>query len=132
MWHFNSFFKITYGNFHKNVNENICNFAILDWIFMKFAPKCRTKKLGMLYSILGRFCSFFNWEWANILPKSGLGESMWVCESLKIVIVNYLLNARPYTANYIFEYLGKFSLFSPVDFHMVRMPPNELRPNPSK
>ena len=25
---------------------------------MKFSPKCRTKKLGMIYTILGRFCSF--------------------------------------------------------------------------
>ena len=26
---------------------------------MKFSPKFRTKKLGMIYTILGSFCSFF-------------------------------------------------------------------------
>ena len=36
---------------------------------MKFAPKCRTKKLGMIYTILGSFCSFFNWEGVDILPQ---------------------------------------------------------------
>ena len=25
---------------------------------MKFSPKCRTKELGMIYNILGSFCSF--------------------------------------------------------------------------
>ena len=29
---------------------------------MKFSPKCRTKKLGVIYTNLGNFCSFFNWE----------------------------------------------------------------------
>ena len=38
----------------------ICNFAIFVRIFMKFSPKCRTKQLGMIYTILGSFCSFFN------------------------------------------------------------------------
>ena len=34
---------------------------------MNCSPKCRTKKLGMIYTILGRFCSFFlNWEGADI------------------------------------------------------------------
>ena len=36
---------------------------------MKFSPKCRTKKLGMIYTILGSFCSFSNWEGANIRPQ---------------------------------------------------------------
>ena len=36
---------------------------------MKFSPKCRTKKLGMIYTILRRFCSFFNWEGAVIRPQ---------------------------------------------------------------
>ena len=40
----------------------ICNFAIFVRIFIKFSPKCRTKKLGS-------FCSFFNWEGANVLPQ---------------------------------------------------------------
>ena len=34
---------------------------------MKFSPKCRTKKLGnMIYTIVGSFCSFLNW---NIRPR---------------------------------------------------------------
>ena len=65
-----SFIKIN-ENLHKNVNENmfsftflfkfslICNFAIFGQIFMKFSPKCRTRKLGMINTILGSFCSFF-------------------------------------------------------------------------
>ena len=36
---------------------------------MKFSPKCRTKKLGMIYTILGSFCSFLNWEGADIWPR---------------------------------------------------------------
>ena len=36
----------------------ICNFAISVWIFMKSSPKCRTKKLGMIYTILRSFCFF--------------------------------------------------------------------------
>ena len=40
----------------------ICNFAIFVWIFMKFSPKYRTKKLGMIYTILGSFCSFILFE----------------------------------------------------------------------
>ena len=33
---------------------------------MEFSPKCSTKKLGMVYTIMGRFCSFMNWEGADI------------------------------------------------------------------
>ena len=47
----------------------ICDFAIFVRIFMKFSPKCRSKKLGMIYTILGSFCSFFNWKRADIRPK---------------------------------------------------------------
>ena len=47
----------------------ICNFDIFVRIFTKFSPKCRTKKLGMIYTILGRFCSFLNWERADIRPQ---------------------------------------------------------------
>ena len=36
---------------------------------MKFSPKCRTKKYGMIYTILESFCSFLNWEGADIWPK---------------------------------------------------------------
>ena len=55
----------------KNVNENmfsftflcnfscICNFGIFNRIFMKFSPKCKTLKLGMIYTILGKFLLIF-------------------------------------------------------------------------
>ena len=36
---------------------------------MKFSPNCRTKKLVMIYTILGSFCSFLNWEGADIQPQ---------------------------------------------------------------
>ena len=36
---------------------------------MKFSPKCRTKKLGMIYTILESFCSFSNWDGADIRPQ---------------------------------------------------------------
>ena len=35
---------------------------------MKFSPKCRTKKLELIF--LGSFCSFLNWEGADIWPQS--------------------------------------------------------------
>ena len=66
-------------NLYKTVNKNmfsftfsckfscICNFAIFVRIFMKFSPKCRTNKFGMIYTILGSFSSFFNWKRADIL-----------------------------------------------------------------
>ena len=33
---------------------------------MKFSPRCRTKKLEIIYIILGSIYSFFNWEGADI------------------------------------------------------------------
>ena len=36
---------------------------------MKCSPKCRTKKLGMIYTILGSFCSFLNWKWTIVQPQ---------------------------------------------------------------
>ena len=33
---------------------------------MKFSPRCRTKKVGIIYTILGSFYSFLNWEGTNI------------------------------------------------------------------
>ena len=47
---------------------------------MKFSPKCRSKKLGMTYIILGSFCSFFIWEGADVQPKNHALENpcvMW-------------------------------------------------------
>ena len=49
--------------------SHICNFAISVQNFIIFSPKCRTKKLGMQHIILGRFCSFLNWEGPNIRPQ---------------------------------------------------------------
>ena len=46
----------------------ICNFAIFVHIFMKFTSKCRTNKLVMINTISGSFCSFLNWEGADIWP----------------------------------------------------------------
>ena len=37
---------------------------------MNFSPKCRTNKLGMMYTILESFRSFFNWERADIWPQT--------------------------------------------------------------
>ena len=73
----------THENLYKNVNENmfsftflckilcICNFGIFVPIFMKLSPKCRTKELGMnmVCTIFGSFCSFLNWEGADIWPQ---------------------------------------------------------------
>ena len=36
---------------------------------MKLSSKCRTKKLGMIFTILGKFCSFLTWEGAYIWPQ---------------------------------------------------------------
>ena len=33
---------------------------------MKFLPRYRTKKLGIIYTIFGSFYSFLNWEGADI------------------------------------------------------------------
>ena len=68
----------------------LSNFAILVLIFMNVSPKCRTKELGIIYSILGSFCSFFNWEGADIRPKSGLGKSL-VSNSLDLDQVNHFV-----------------------------------------
>ena len=46
-----------YTDFHASVI-----LLFLFRIFSKFSPKCITKKLGMIYTILGSFCSFLNWE----------------------------------------------------------------------
>ena len=73
----------TQENLYKNANENlfsfafscICNFAIFVWIFMKFSPNCRTWKVGMIYTILGSFCLFFNWERAVFMAPNQAREN---------------------------------------------------------
>ena len=54
------FHSLFYANFHGFVT-----LLFLVWILMKFSTKCRTKKLGMIYTILLSFCSFFNWGEAD-------------------------------------------------------------------
>ena len=44
---------------------------------MKFSPKCKAERLGMIYTILGIFRSFFNWEGTDIQPQIfGVGKSL--------------------------------------------------------
>ena len=43
---------------------------------MLFSPKCRTIKLGTIYTILGIFCSFLNWEGVDILSQIRLRYSV--------------------------------------------------------
>ena len=33
---------------------------------MKFSPVCRTKNLGIIYTILENVCSFLNWAGADV------------------------------------------------------------------
>ena len=47
----------------------ICSFSIFVPILIKFSPKYRAKYLGMIFKILGSFCSVFNWKGANIWPQ---------------------------------------------------------------
>ena len=49
--------------FHASVT------AIFVQIFIKVSLKCKTKKLGMIYTILGNFGSFVNLEGADIPPQ---------------------------------------------------------------
>ena len=43
---------------------------------MKFSPKCRSKKWGMIYTILGSFAHFWIGKGPIFGPKSGLGNSL--------------------------------------------------------
>ena len=36
---------------------------------MKFSPKCRIEQLEMIYTLLGSFCYFLNWERADVQPQ---------------------------------------------------------------
>ena len=51
-----------YAIFHASVTSNF------DLIFMKFSPKCRTKKLGMITPFWEVF-ALLNWERAIIRPQ---------------------------------------------------------------
>ena len=39
---------------------------------MKFSPNCRAKELGILFTNLGNFCSFLDWEGADIQSQDRL------------------------------------------------------------
>ena len=63
-------------NFHSHFYVEFHASVTLVRIFTKFSPKCRTKKLGMIFTILGSFCSFLNWEGPMFGPKSSLRKSL--------------------------------------------------------
>ena len=50
-------FIIAQETLHKHVNENNVTLLFFVGFFMKYSPKCRTKKLGLFSTILGSFCS---------------------------------------------------------------------------
>ena len=52
---------------------------------MKFSPNCRSKELGVLFTILGSFCSFLDWEGADILPKNGPRKNPCVNTIIKLL-----------------------------------------------
>ena len=52
-----------YANFHDSVT------AIFVGIFMKFLPKCRTKKLRIKIHHFGKFLLILNWESTVIRPQ---------------------------------------------------------------
>ena len=54
-------------------------------IFMKISSKCRTNKLGMVYTILGSFCSFLS----HTFLKKRRGYCNHVCPS--VCLLCYLL-----------------------------------------
>ena len=67
---------------------------------MKFSPKCRTKKLGMIYTILGSFCSFFNWEGADIRPQIIPGK---IPSQDKTVFLNTIYDLKSTLCAYLFQ-----------------------------
>ena len=48
-------------------------------IFMNYSPNCISKKLGMTNIILESFCSFFNWDGANIQAKIRPRKTIGIC-----------------------------------------------------
>ena len=69
---------------------------------MVFSPKCRTKKLGMIYTILGSFCFFFNWEGAQNWPHIRLRK-------IPVCVYAACLNLTGFAqACYVLEYRGLF------------------------
>ena len=67
-------------NMHKNVNEHMFSFTFLCifhasvifvQIFMNFSPKCRTKKLGIMYIIFGKILFTFELGKCNYSAQNG-------------------------------------------------------------
>ena len=61
---------------------------------MKFSPKYKTKKLGMIYTPLWEvFCSFLNWEGADIRPQIGprkipdINDIIYTCVQSGLILV---------------------------------------------
>ena len=54
----------------------ICNFGIFVRIFIKFSPKCKPKKLGMIYTIWEVFAHLLIGKGQIFGPKTGLGKSL--------------------------------------------------------
>ena len=59
-------------SFHSDFYICKCYFVRIS---MKYSPKCRTKKFGTIYTILGSFCSFLIRKGPVFSPKEGLGKS---------------------------------------------------------
>ena len=105
----------THENLHKNVNENrfsftflckfshFCNLAIFVLIFIKFSPKYRTQKLGMRYTIIGSFCSFFKWGRGQYSAPNQAYENLWDQVLFRIISSsNYRkVDVKLYNPNYI-------------------------------
>ena len=72
------------------------NFAIFGPIFTNFSTKPEnvesSRKLGMLYAILGSFGSFLNWEGPIFGPKSGQGKSL-LCMRVAKALASLLIFA---------------------------------------
>ena len=62
-----------HSHFYANLHASVTLLFYSD--FHKFSPKCITKKLWMMYTILWSFCSFLNWWGTNIQPKIRLRKT---------------------------------------------------------
>ena len=66
---------------------------------MKFTPRCKTKKFGIIYTILGSFYSVFNWDGPILGTKSGLGKSL---DMVEHALYNTPLQIRVHTQTFYF------------------------------
>ena len=90
---------------------------------MKFSSKCRAKKLGMIYTILGSFSSFFNWEGAvidslkSVKGKSLIGEMQCYYSMLFLCFQTH----GQKTGSYCLEALFQFGLLHLHTFSRLLM-----------